>query len=282
MNSALAQLAAWLSAGATALGQFVLAPLGALPGWASATAIAAVTGVLLLVVFKFTSNQKAIQRVRNDINAHLLSLRLFKDNVGVSLRAQGRILRGAFWLFVLAIVPMVVMALPVTLLLGQLSLWYQARPLHVGEEAVVTLKLNGSEPASPAPTVSLEPTSAVEVTVGPVHVKSKREVCWNVQARERGNHRLIFQVGGEPTAKELAIGDGVMRVSPLRPGWDWEDILLNPAEPPFRATSAVRSIEIAYPPRAGWVSGTDWWVVYWFAVSMVAALLFRRALNVAV
>ena len=38
---------------------------------------------------------------------------------------------------------MLVMVVPVILILGQLSLWYQARPLRVGEEAVVTLKLNG-------------------------------------------------------------------------------------------------------------------------------------------
>jgi len=35
------------------------------------------------------------------------------------------------------------MAVPVTLLLGQLALWYQARPLRVGEDTVITLELNG-------------------------------------------------------------------------------------------------------------------------------------------
>ena len=196
MMDVLAQIAAWLSAAANALGRFLLAPIGVLPGWLSATVVAAVTGVLLLAVFKYTSNQRAIKRVRNDINANLLALKLFKDSTRVSLRAQGRILRGAFWLFVLAIVPMLVMAVPVTLLLGQLALWYQARPLRVGEETVITLKLNG-DAGSAWPAVSLEPTDAVEVTVGPVRVQSKREVCWNVKARERGSHRLVFQVGDQ-------------------------------------------------------------------------------------
>ena len=86
------------------------------------------------------------------------------------------------------------MALPVTLLLGQLALWYQARPLRVGEETVITLKLNG-DAASTWPAVSLRPTDAIEVTAGPVRVRSKREVCWNVKARERGRHSLAFQVG---------------------------------------------------------------------------------------
>ena len=142
-----------------------------------------------------------------------------------------------------------------TLILGQLGLWYQARPLRVGEEAVITLKLGG-DAGSPWPAVSLEPTDAVEVTAGPVRVRSKREVCWNVKARQPGSHRLVFQVGDRTIAKELAVGDGFMRVSAERPGWDWSAILLNPWEEPFRPGDPVRSIAIAYPERISWTSGT--------------------------
>ncbi len=93
MTHVLAQTAARLSAGANALGRFLLAPVGVVPGWLSATVVASVTGVLLLAVFKYTSAQDAIRRVRNDINANLLALKLFKDSAMVSLLAQGRILR---------------------------------------------------------------------------------------------------------------------------------------------------------------------------------------------
>ena len=85
----LAQLAAWLGAAADVLGRVVLAPLGTLPGWLSATIVAAVTGVLLLVAFKYTSNQRAIKRVRDDIDANLLALKLFKDSTAVTLRSPG-------------------------------------------------------------------------------------------------------------------------------------------------------------------------------------------------
>src|SRR5215471_14701470 len=101
MTNALAQAAAWLSAAASFLGQFLLAPLGVVPGWLSATAIAAVTGILLLAVFKYTSNQHAIKRVRNEINANLLALKLFKDATPVVLGAQAAMIWGAFRLFVL-------------------------------------------------------------------------------------------------------------------------------------------------------------------------------------
>ena len=176
----------------------------------------------------------------------------------------------------LAVVPMLVMTVPVLLLLGQLSLWYQHRPLRVGEETIVVLKLSGN-PRDSMPTVGLEPTSAAAVVTGPVRVPSKREVVWVVKALEKGSHRLSFRVGEQAVAKDLAVGDGFMRISPRRPGWDWYDAFLNPAEPTFSPSSPVDSIEVVYPDRPSWTSGTDNWVIYWFAVSMIAAFCANRS-----
>ena len=142
----------------------------------------------------------------------------------------------------------------------------------------MTVKLSGDSSAWPA--VSLGPTDALEVTIGPVRVLSKRELCWNIRARAPGEHRLGFQVDGRGVDKELAIGDGFMRVSTERPAWSWSDALLNPWEPPFGADSPVQSIAIDYPTRSSWTSGTDSWVIYWFVVSLVAAFLCRRLVGV--
>jgi hypothetical protein len=296
----LAEIVVWLNTGANAIGRFLLAPIGMLPGWLSATLVAVLTGVLLLIVFKYTSSQRMIRRVRGSIQAHLLSLKLFKDSARVALRAQGGILLDAGRLLLLAIVPILVMAAPVALLLGQLSLWYQSPPLRLGEEAMITMTLNG-DAKSPWPEVHLQQSAAVETTVGPVRVLSnKRELYWNIKAREKGYHRLVFQVDGQPTYKILAVGDGLMRVSAKRPDWNWLDILENPAEEPFRPGSSVQSIEIAYPEcgswtagvcrwttgwlidpeRSSWTRGAYWWMIDWFVASTIAALCFRRMLNV--
>src|SRR5262249_26706427 len=153
----LTQVVVWLNVVTNALGEALLAPVGAMPGWLSATVLAVVLGVALLVLFKYTSNQRAIKRARDGVNANLLALKLYKDSALVALRAQGRIMAGAFRLMLLALVPILVMALPVCLVLAQMSLWYQARPLRVGEEAVITVKLNGEAE------VSLAPADAAEV-----------------------------------------------------------------------------------------------------------------------
>ena len=274
-----AQIISWVNVLTNAFGRFFLAPIAVLPGWLSNTIISAVTGLLLLVIFKYTSNQDAIGKVRDDIKAHMLALKLFKDSISVTLHAEVRVFKGAFLLLFHEIVPMLVMILPVSLLLAQMSLWYQSRPLLIGEVAVMTVKLNDNIEGR-WPTVNIEPTPVFEVTIGPVRIFSKREICWEIKALENGKHRITLDVNRRQIEKELAIGDGFMRVSSTRPAWNWASILMHPAEEPFAPDSIVQSITIDYPDRLSKTSGADWWLVYFFVASMVFALILRPIMKV--
>ena len=269
----------WLNRIAGAIAGVVLAPVAWLPGWLSATLIAIATGIGMLVAFKYTSHQAAIKRTRDQIKANLLALSLFKDDLRVGLRSQGRILFEAGRLLALSLVPMLVMLVPMCLALGQLALWYQARPLAVGEEAVVTVRVaDGAE--AMLDRIALLPSDAATVAVGPVRVPAKKMACWNIKTQQPGMHELAFELDGQRATKQLAIGDRYMPVSLERPSWNWSAALVHPHEPPFAADSPVQSIEVVYPERSSWTSGTDWWLVYWFAVSMVAAFVARPFLGV--
>jgi hypothetical protein len=278
---AITQIVVWLNTIANAFGRVFLAPVALLPGWLSATLVSIVTGLVLLGVFKYTSNQRAIRRVRNAIKANLLTLKLFKDSPVVTLRAQGRVFGGAFQLMLLAIVPMLVMAIPVCLVLGQIALWYQARPLGVGEEVLVSLELGDSE-AGKMPDVQLEPSQAFESLIGPVRVPTQRALYWSIKAKQPGLHLLAFHLGDQAAEKEFVVGDGFMRTSQERPAWSWTEVLLHPWETPFLPDSIVQSIDIQYPERVSWTSGTDTWIVYWFIVSMLAAFAARPWFNVSI
>src|SRR5580765_1120866 len=105
----LTPIIAWINVAANAVGGVVFAPIAYMPGWLSATIVAVATGILMLIAIKYTSNQNAIKKVRADIKANLLALKLFKDNIWVTFRAQGGLFAGAFWLLFYNIVPMLVM-----------------------------------------------------------------------------------------------------------------------------------------------------------------------------
>ncbi len=274
-----AQIISWLNVLTNAFGRFLLAPIAVLPGCLSNTIISAVTGVFLIVIFKYTSNQRAIGKIRDDIKAHMLALKLFKDSISVTLHAEARIFRGALFLLFHAILPMLVMINTVSLLLAQMSLWYQSRPLLPGEVAVMTVKLNGNVKGN-WPNVNIEPTPVAEVTIGPVRVLSRWEICWEIKALENGNHRITLHVDRHQIEKEMVIGDNFMRVSSTRPDWNWANILMYPAEKPFAPDSIVQSITIDYPDRLSRASGTDWWLIYFFIASMVFAFISRPFLKV--
>ena len=279
MNDVAIRLTVFLNHLANLLGSWLLAPLGRLPELIGAIVVATVTGILMLIAFKYTSRQDAIKQARDRIKAELLALSLFRDNVAVNLGSQGRILGYATKLMGLSLIPIAVMIVPVTLLLGQLSLWWQARPFRVGEDAVVTIRLNGDSKSS-WPKVNLLPAPAMEVSQGPYSVRSKREVCWSVRFRETGHQTLDFQVDGQSLKKDLAVGAAPMRISLRRPEWKWSDVLMHPAELPFDTRSVVKAIDIQYPDNSGWATGSHSWLVFWFIGSTLVAFCFRGVFNV--
>jgi hypothetical protein len=151
--------------------------------------------------------------------------------------------------------------------------------LSTGEQALVTVKFS-SNAGDAWQNVTMEPTKAIDIIAGPTRVYSKKEAYWKIKGHENGYHYIVFQVDGRTFEKELAVGDSFMRVSSQRPGWYWTDILLHPQEKPFRPDSIIQSISVEYPQRVSITSGTDFWLVYFFIVSMVFALIFKPFLKV--
>lgn len=256
----------------------LLEPIRWLPGAVSIAIIGAITGLLMLVAFKYTSNQSAIKHTRDQIKANLLGLSLFKDDLRVGFGMQGRLLMWAARLLALSIVPMLVMIVPTCLILSQLALWFQARPLEKGETAIVTLRI--SDGSNILDELQLLDSPSFKITKGPVRVPAKGMICWEIEAHESGLQELVFDVKEDRVSKELAIGSSLMPVSLMKPGPVWTDALLHPEEAPFSADSPVVSIDIGYPERLSWTHGTHTWLFSWFAVSILAALVAKPLLNV--
>ena len=252
----------------------VFAPIAMVPGWLSITIISAVLGIPLFIIFKYTSNQRALTRTIDDIKASLLAVRLYRDNIAVTMKSEARLMLCSVKLFVYSLIPVLIMSVPLSLILAQMGLWYQARPLQLGDApVVVNLKLNNASEHWPAVTLDARP--GARVVAGPVRIASRKEICWTIQPVQEGTHLLKFQVGDQQIVKQLAIGTGFMRVSTKRLGMEAADAIMHPLEEPLSASCPVASISIAYPARHSFICGTDWWLVWFCIVSMLAALLIR-------
>ena len=106
------------------------------PMWALA-AISLASGILLVWLFGKASDQDRIRRIRDRIRGNLIGVRLYRHDIGVVLTLQGRIFGDTFRFMGLALVPMLIMIVPVVLIMTQLNLRFAVRPLAAGEPVLV-------------------------------------------------------------------------------------------------------------------------------------------------
>lgn len=260
----------------TAIGDVIYAACDPLPVWLGLTILSVLAGILALIVFRYTSNQKAIGRALDDIKANLLALKLYKDQLRVTFQAQGQLLWAIARLQRHMLTPFLVMLGPMLLCLAQMGLRHQWRPLQSGERTLITLEFR-NETAN-HPDVQLEPSAGLLVEVGPVPGGGR--LVWRVRGGTPGRHSLRFRVADNMIEKELVVGSDFQRVSAARVGRDWTAQLFHPAERTLPSTSAVKSIEVLYVGVDSWIYGANWWLLYFFVISMLTALIFKPLFKV--
>jgi uncharacterized membrane protein (DUF106 family) len=252
----------------------VLWPFRGLSPWFGMIAVSLVTAGLMLEVYKHTSNQAAIRRAKDRIKAHLLEMRLYKDNMRVTLAAQGAIVKANLAYMAANLKPLAVMIVPLVLVLAQLSLWYDRAPLRPGEETLVKATLETSaDPVTAG--LALETPPGLEITAPAVRIPDLHEVVWRVRALAPGAGRLVVRAGDAAIEKTVAVGGGPMaKVSALASrGSIWKQVLY-PGEPALPSGQAVRSIEILYPAKTLSAFGLN---VHWLIAYLILSIAFGFA-----
>jgi hypothetical protein len=245
------------------------APFRSLGPWPGMIVISLVTGVVMLLIFKKTSNQEAIKQAKNQIKAHLLEIRLFKNDTARSFRAQGAILGANFRYMGHALRPMLVMFIPVLLILAQLNLRYGSASLPPGGQALVKMKLAEGTSAETTP-ISLRAPAGVTVETPPLRIEEESEVDWRIRGDAAGFHNLMFDVAGTPVEKSVSVGQASPAKVPTLRSRKFFDLFLTPGEKPLPRNSGVTSIEIVYPPqRLPFFGGRMHWLVAFFVLSMI-------------
>ena len=80
---------------ASAIMGALLAPFGEEKNWSAWIDVifwSVAGGIVALLVYKYCSNQKGIEKAKGDIKVHLLEVRLFKDDILGVFASTGKIL----------------------------------------------------------------------------------------------------------------------------------------------------------------------------------------------
>ena len=245
--------------------------------------ISFLTALLMLFVFRFTSNQEGISRVKNKIKAHLLELRLFKDSLSLSFRAQGNILRYNLKYISYSAKPLLVMIIPLILILIQLNLWFGYEALTPGQVTILKVKLEeGYDPLDI--NLALEPSSGFDIQTPPLRIEEEMEINWRLQAREKGVHNLTLIVNSQRITKKVAVGQKPLsKISPLKVRRNLINELINPGESPVPADVPIKTIEVQYPAKdinlfgwnIPWLWGIPPWLIVYFVLSIILGFVFK-------
>jgi hypothetical protein len=256
---------------------FLLAPLARLPALAGLAVISLIVAVGMLLVYRATSNQPHLAEAKRRMQAALFEIRLFNDDLGTILRAQGDILRHNLTYLRLSLVPMLVMLVPLVLVMSQLQSYYEYRSLAPGAVFVLGLEVSPQTPPT-RPEVQLRLPLGLHAETGDVWIPARSQLSWRLRADQPGHFQIVVQQGSEAMVKTVQVGSGFVRLSPVRQRANWVGVLLYPSEPPLPGSSLIRSIRVSYDTQDIAVFGRQlpWLVVFFFLVMAFAFLLRGR------
>lgn len=248
------------------------------PPVAVLTLLSAAAGVAMLWVFKKTSNPTKIRAAKRLVYAHLLELRVFRDEPSVMWRAQKSLLcanlRYAGWM----LIPAVWLALPFAVLLVHLDAYYGRAPLPVGSDTIITMQMQApldSQAAAPI----LQTPAGVSTETPAVRILAERQVSWRIRSVAAASDDVRITLGGDTITKRIEAGGKARFVAGRRVSSVF-DAIWHPDEARVLAHQ-VDWIEIRYPEARVTVFGVRMhWLVWFTLISMISALLLKRAFGV--
>jgi uncharacterized membrane protein (DUF106 family) len=240
--------------------------------------ISLVIGLLMVVLFGYTSDQKAIGVAKDQLKAHLLAVRLYRDQIPVVMGSYGKILRGTGRYLKLAFKPLLYVIIPITLLMVQIDRYLGATPIPSNAPFLLTVHTIGGDALNDA---TLDLPSEISMTAPPVHVPSTNEIVWRLVGSKEGKYEVKIAAAGQVAAKVVSVGSDLPRISTVRlRGHFWER-MFSSAEPALPENSPVESISINYPDRNIEVAGYGMnWIWLFFVLSMVVGFIFKELLGI--
>ncbi len=189
---------------ADSLLQILLIPFHRFHPIVGLTAISILMGTLMVLIYRFTSNQKAIRRVKNQIKIHFMEIRVYKEDLTQMLLAQKKILWDNFKYMGLSLKPGLVLIFLIIFILVPLNARYGYRSFRPEESFIVTVKtVAGKSPLDLD--ITLKTPEAIEVETPPLRLEEEREINWRLKAKKAGEYLLQFQLPDQTFSKQVVV-----------------------------------------------------------------------------
>lgn len=262
----------------------ILKPFEFFPPLVGLLVVSAVTGVVMLLIFGFTSDQARITTAKDRLKAHIMEMWIFRNDPRAMFLAIGGVARYNLQYLRHSLRPIVFIFVPVILIMVQLGIRYASDPVPVGETARVRVELREGVRATETP-VTLESPFGVRVVSPPLRVDAKGQIAWKIRAEIPGPHTLSFGTPTGPLTKAIVVAPDprVGKVTAISARAGTWDAFLYPADAPIPTDSVVERIVIDYPACDLSVFGVNLhWLVIFFVVSVVVGYALKGVFGIEV
>jgi uncharacterized membrane protein (DUF106 family) len=244
--------------------------------------VSLVVGLVMVVLFGYTSDQKAIGIAKDQLKAHLLAVRLYRDQIPVVMGSYGKILRGTGRYLKLAFKPLLYVIIPITLLMVQIDRYLGSTPIPANTPFLLTAHLTGRTTGSDALSdVTLDLPPEITMTAPPVHVPTENEIVWRLTGSKDGKYEVKVAAAGQSAVKTVSVGSDLPRISTVRLRGQFWERMFSSAEPALPENSVIDSISVNYPDRDIDIAGYGMnWIWLFFILSMVAGFIFKELLGI--
>ncbi len=160
--------------------------------------VSLVIGLVMVVLFGYTSDQKAIGIAKDQLKAHLLAVRLYRDQIPVVMGSYGKILRGTGRYLKLAFMPLLYVIVPITLLMVQIDRYLGQTPLPVNAPFLMTAHLISGDTLND---VTLDLPPEITMTAPAVHVTDGNEIVWRLAGAKDGKYSVKISIHDQSVGK---------------------------------------------------------------------------------
>jgi len=254
----------------------LLAPFRNCPPFTGLLTVSLLFGVIMILIFKFTSNQRAIGAIRSRMGARALGMLLHLHSPITVIKAAAALMADNFAYLWRIVTPMLFIAVPFILTAAALDARYGSMPVPRGVPTTVTLTWD-ELPAREGFTVTGTGITVIEPVV---FVDTLRQTSFRVRNATPGAMvtaaGVTFPLGASAGGAGSVIYRGAARMNPV-------ERLLKPFLAPLPPDGPVIEANVFIPEARYRILGGRWsWLTVFLVYSSLAAIAGAAAFKVKV
>ena len=243
-----------------------------LPPAAAILVISVVVSFVTTVVYKYTTNQKLLKEIKDDVKRMQAEARASKEP-GRAAQLQKEMMKRSMQQFSSSTKSMLITLVPLFLLFGWMSANMAYEPVKPGEEFTTTTHFAKSASLFGSST-TLSTSEGLEILSGATQEVKGGTVTWRLRGEKEGSYKLTYALGNETYALTVLVTEKFRYENPLlakgkgiKKGSEIDRITIDvkPLQP-FGEFSLL-----------GWHPG---WLASYIIFSLAASMLARKWLKV--